>query len=743
MELQESYIEKTLRFFTQEIHSPDGAIFMQEIVTFLSELFQFSYVIINEYSQENPKSTKSRALYSLKEGILPNIQYDLEFTPCKNIISTVGLCLYPTGVKFLFPKDKMLIDMRVESYVGIPILDSGQNTIGLIAILDSKSIDRSFIKTIELVLQTVALKVSQLLERNIFEKKQESQIVSLNNANDKAEENELKFRKVFEKSKDAICIIKNKCIINANQAALVLFGYENQNQLTGHSGLELLSPRNQPDGELSIEKSERMTRLAFSKGVHTFEYVHKKANGKPIYSEITITVLNDQPEDKLFYSLVRDISENQWLKDREVSRTKILDRITRNTPLNELLEFIVHNVEKEEDLLCSILLTNDEGTNLTIGAAPSFPDYFNEVVEGIPIGEGIGSCGTSAFRGSRVVSENLQTDPFWEPYKEMTLRANLHSCWAQPIINSLGVVIGTFAIYKSKPAKPNVFDIKKMEFLAGISSIAIERTKIAEKLILAKEKAEESNRLKSAFLANMSHEIRTPMNGIIGFSDLLKTPKLSFEDQQSYLKIIDKSGKRMLNIINNIIDISKIESGQMVVYETLTDINNLLVDIHTFFEPLAKEKNLKLALIKEEKTHSFVLNTDKEKVHAILMNLVNNSIKYSSEGTISFGYTSKDECIEFFVKDEGIGIDDKNHEAIFNRFVRERNADKMAVQGSGLGLPISKAYVNMLGGTIWVNSQKGKGASFYFIIPKTSDVSDEINSIDDAAVNLNEFQAYN
>lgn len=740
MEFQESYIEKTLRFFTQERHSPDGCVFMQEIVAFLSELFQFSYVMINEYSQENPKSTQTRALYSLKEGILPNIEYKLEFTPCQNIISTVSLCLYPKDVQLLFPKDKMLIKMGVDCYVGIPILDSAQNKIGFIAILDSKSADCNFIKTIELVLQTVAVKVSQLLERNNFRKKQELQIDELKIANGKAKENELKFRRVFEKSKDAICILKNDKIVNTNQAALKLFGYKYQEQLMEQPCFQVLSLKHQPDGELSFEKLERMTELAFSKGVHTFEYVLKKENGKPIFSEITLTILQDDSEDKQFYAFVRDISVNQWLKDREVSRSKILDKITQNTPLNDLLDFIANSVEKEEDILCSILLSNYDGTRLTIGAAPSFPKFFKDAVPEILIGEGNVSCGTSAFRASRVVSENLQTDPLWEPFKELALKANIHSCWSEPIISSKGIVIGTLAFFKSEPSKPSIYDIEKIEFLAGITSIAIERTNIAKSLILAKEKAEESNRLKSAFLANMSHEIRTPMNGIIGFSDLLKTPKLSFEDQQSYLKIIDKSGKRMLNIINDIIDISKIESGQIVVYKTPTDINELLVNIYTFFEPLAKEKKLSLALMNEQKNHLPILNTDKEKVRAILTNLISNSIKYSSKGTISFGYTLKDEFIEFYVKDEGMGIDDRNHEAIFNRFVRESKADKMAIQGSGLGLPISKAFVNMLGGKIWINSQKGKGASFYFTIPSTSDVSDEINSLDNLAT-LNEFQA--
>ncbi|WP_052158210.1 hybrid sensor histidine kinase/response regulator [Lacinutrix jangbogonensis] len=730
MAFQETYIEKTLEFFTKKTQHQDRAVFLEKIVIFIGELFQSNYVIINEYLEENPKQTRTKALYNLEKGILPNVEYGLENTPCQNVIYSEDCCAYPEGVQLLFPKDKMLFDMNADSYLGIPLFDSSQNRIGFIAILDSKPIDVTHINTIKLVLKTVAMKVSQLLERDIFEKGQELQIAELKKANDKAEENELRFRKVFEKSNDAICIVKNNNFINVNQSALDYFGYDIQDQLIG-PGLELISPKYQPDGELSSVKAQRMIALAFSKGVHNFEYVHEKSNGKLIYSEVTITILKNIPGDLLFYSLVRDISEKQWLKEREISRTKILDKITQNTPLDHLLEYIVNNVEREnEGHFCSILLVNEDSKSLTIGAAPSFPDYINKIVEGTPIGEGIGSCGTSAHRGAMVISENLQTDPFWEPYKAITLKANLHSCWSQPIISTKGIVLGTFAIYKSEPSKPSIYDIKKIEFLANITGIAIERSEMAKSLVLAKEKAEESNRLKSAFLANMSHEIRTPMNGIIGFSDLLKEPEISIEEQQNYLRIIDQSGKRMLSIINDIIDISKIESGQMSVTKTPTDINSLLKFILTFFKPLAKEKKLKIKLIKKDAVYPLIVNTDKEKVYAVFTNLVNNAIKYSDEGTISFGYTLIDESIAFFVKDQGIGIDNKNHKAVFERFIRESNANIMAVQGAGLGLPISKAYVNMLGGKIWVNSNKKKGITASFTIPNLSVLPKEINNLD-------------
>jgi signal transduction histidine kinase len=242
-----------------------------------------------------------------------------------------------------------------------------------------------------------------------------------------------------------------------------------------------------------------------------------------------------------------------------------------------------------------------------------------------------------------------------------------------------------------------------------------------EKLLAAKEKAEESDRLKSAFLANMSHEIRTPMNGILGFADLLKQPGLTGERQQNYIQIIKKSGLRMLNIINDIIDISKIESGLVKADIIETNINQQIEYIYTFFKPEALEKGLKLSAISSLPSDQVNIRTDREKLYAILTNLVKNALKHTHQGTVEFGYKLKavnnNPQLEFFVKDTGIGVPKGRQEAIFKRFVQADITDKMAYQGAGLGLSISKAYVEMLGGRIWVDSEEGKGATFYFTLP--------------------------
>jgi len=242
----------------------------------------------------------------------------------------------------------------------------------------------------------------------------------------------------------------------------------------------------------------------------------------------------------------------------------------------------------------------------------------------------------------------------------------------------------------------------------------------------SEEKAVESDKLKSAFLANMSHEIRTPMNGILGFAELLTEPDLETEKQQEYIQIIQKSGIRMLSIINDIVDISKIEAGLMLVKLTDSNINEQIEYIYTFFRPEAEKKGIKLSFKNSLTAKESIVKTDREKLYAILTNLIKNAIKYTETGSIEFGYVltgstngsvSEPVELQFFVKDTGVGIPIDRQEAIFERFIQADIFDIHARQGAGLGLAISKAYVEMLGGKIWLESEEGKGSTFCFTLP--------------------------
>ncbi len=244
-----------------------------------------------------------------------------------------------------------------------------------------------------------------------------------------------------------------------------------------------------------------------------------------------------------------------------------------------------------------------------------------------------------------------------------------------------------------------------------------ERKLIEKELIKAKEKAEESDRLKTAFLTNMSHEIRTPMNGILGFAELLKSPNLSNEVQQDYLQIIQISGARMLSTINNIVNISQIESGLIQVDINEVNINDKIEFTYNFFKPEVAIKEVKFSFRNGLQAKDAIIKTDNEKLSGILTNLVKNAIKFTNKGSIEFGYVKKGEYLEFFVKDTGIGVSQNQKELIFERFRQSNESFERGYEGNGLGLSIAKSYVKMLGGEVWIESKEGEGSTFYFTIP--------------------------
>lgn len=262
------------------------------------------------------------------------------------------------------------------------------------------------------------------------------------------------------------------------------------------------------------------------------------------------------------------------------------------------------------------------------------------------------------------------------------------------------------------------FKAGKPSKLTGIFQDITARKEREVELIKAKEKAEQSDRLKSAFLANMSHEIRTPMNGIISFTNLLKEPNLSGEEQRDYISIIEKSGNRMLNTIHDIIDISRIESGEENISWSEVNLKEQMKELFAFFFPQAEGKGINLQISNRILNDQITIKSDKTKLNSILTNLIKNAIKFTKHGSIEVGYLRSKSEFEFYVKDTGIGIIKERQKAIFNRFEQADIEDKQVHEGSGLGLAISKAYVEMLGGEIGVQSEIGKGSQFYFTIPR-------------------------
>jgi PAS domain S-box-containing protein len=239
-------------------------------------------------------------------------------------------------------------------------------------------------------------------------------------------------------------------------------------------------------------------------------------------------------------------------------------------------------------------------------------------------------------------------------------------------------------------------------------------------LIIAKDKAEESDKLKSSFLANMSHEIRTPMNAIIGFSEFLLEPGISQKNTDRYVQIINASSQQLLSIISDVMDISKIEAGKFSVDLKPVNIDDLMSELFITYKKLIDFKNVSLIYSTENSNEPIQVNTDGGRIRQIICNLLNNAIKFTREGEIKFGYRLQENFLEFFVTDSGIGIAPENLALIFQRFMQVEASNTQLNEGNGLGLTISKALVEKLGGSISVISEPGVGSSFTFTIPNKS-----------------------
>ncbi len=285
---------------------------------------------------------------------------------------------------------------------------------------------------------------------------------------------------------------------------------------------------------------------------------------------------------------------------------------------------------------------------------------------------------------------------------------------------------------------------KKVTHFVSVKEDITEKKEMYEDLVKAKEQAEESDRLKSAFLANMSHEIRTPMNGILGFTDLLNDTDLSGEQIKMYIEIIQRNGQRMLDTVNDIIELSKIETGQIDVRCREFNAHQEIQGLYDFFLPEAENKDIKLIFDNQEHNEPVIINTDENKVISICINLIKNAIKYTKKGFVKFGYDVRKNRFSFYVKDTGIGIPKERQDAIFDRFTQADLSDKNAVQGAGLGLSIAKSYVDMLKGSINVDSQPGAGSVFSFSIPLTAKTgvnrSDEVTTKPEEKISLRNRQ---
>lgn len=277
------------------------------------------------------------------------------------------------------------------------------------------------------------------------------------------------------------------------------------------------------------------------------------------------------------------------------------------------------------------------------------------------------------------------------------------------------LVLGYLLVYYLRASR------EKSRMIRLLSSQNKSILQAQEELTKAKEHAEESDKLKSAFLSNMSHEIRTPLNAIMGFSSLLLDSSPSEEEQKQFISIIHSNSDKLLDLMDEIFDIAQIESGLIDMQKEPCQVNEILTSLVTFFnleKGILGKEHISIRVQKANKDHNFTIYTDARKLRQTLYNLVENSLKYTENGFIELGYELLDNSlVEFFVKDTGIGFPQEKLDVLFSKFRQEEEDHTRSYGGIGLGLTLSKKFVELMGGEMWAESKPGVGSVFYFTLP--------------------------